>query len=65
MEYTGLDQNKAELGVLVFPIAFKVLPHGDGLYGNVSKGYRLIRKEMCTCLLDQLIQIFGNFWRKA
>lgn len=27
----GLDQNKAELGVFVFSIAFEVLSDGDGL----------------------------------
>jgi hypothetical protein len=28
---TGLDENKAELGVLVFSVALKMLANGDGL----------------------------------
>ena len=28
---TGLDQNQAELGVLVLAVALEVLPDGDGL----------------------------------
>lgn len=28
---TGLDENEAELGVLVLSVALKVLPDGDGL----------------------------------
>ena len=32
---TGLDENEAELGVLVLAVALEVLADGDGLEGNV------------------------------
>lgn len=33
---TGLDQNQAELGVLVLAVALKVLADSDGLVETVS-----------------------------
>ena len=33
---TGLDQNQAELGVLVLAVTLKVLADSDGLDGDIS-----------------------------
>lgn len=35
---TGLDQNQAELGVLVLAVALEVLADSDGLSVEVSRG---------------------------
>jgi hypothetical protein len=34
---TGLDENEAELGVLVLAVALKVLADGDGLCYGISR----------------------------
>ena len=35
---TGLDENKAELGVLVLSVALKMLSDSDGLYRDLATG---------------------------
>jgi len=35
-----LDKDKTELGVLVFPVDFKVLAHGNRLFDEVPKVLR-------------------------
>jgi hypothetical protein len=35
---TGLDENKAELGVLVLPVALEVLADGNGLGIELARG---------------------------
>lgn len=45
----GLDENQAELAVLVLAVALEVLADGDGLAGVVSK-----ECGPCECLQDQV-----------
>jgi hypothetical protein len=42
---TGLDQNEAELGVLVAPVALEVLADGDGLLDEAVEVLRELRGE--------------------
>lgn len=43
-----LNQNEAELGVLVIPVALKVLAHGDGLLDQVVEVLRQRRRKTCS-----------------
>src|SRR5262245_59343091 len=61
---TRLDQNQAELGVLVLAVAFEVLPNGDGLSRAVVSPKAASREgrppRYKPYLLDQHIQVLGN-----
>lgn len=52
----GLDENQAELAVLVLAVALEVLADGDGLAGVVSK-----ECGPCECLQDQV----GRRWMRT
>ena len=71
---TRLDENHAELGVLVLTVALKVLADGDGLGGGVSKA-RIGRGEAPRCpdnepaqssyLLDKHVQVLRDIGGEA
>jgi len=42
---TGLDENEAELGVLVLAVAFKMLAHRDGLFDELVKVFWNFRSK--------------------
>jgi len=61
---TGLDENEAELAVLVLPVALEVLPAVDGLEVGVNFedvfGFRAT-----TYLLDEHVKVLWNLWGEA
>ena len=65
---TGLDENQAELGVLVLAVALEVLADGDGL-ADVSKirpcGFARPRVYGCTHLLDKHVKVLGDLGGEA
>jgi hypothetical protein len=44
---TGLDENEAELGVLVLAVALEVLADGNGLFKIVISRSPAFRNEKC------------------
>ena len=67
---TRLDENEAELGVLVLAVALKVLADGDGLEGNLLvccswKVDRTFGNFAETYLLDEAEQVLGELGSKA
>ena len=65
---TGLDENQAELGVLVLAVALEVLADGDGL-ADVSKirpcGFARPIVYGCTHLLDKHVKVLGDLGGEA
>jgi hypothetical protein len=61
---TRLDENEAELAVLVLAVALKVLADGDGLQQSVRRKYKGMRK-MQRYLLDQEVEVLGEFGSEA
>jgi hypothetical protein len=65
---TGLDENQAELGVLVLAVALEVLADGDGL-ADVSKirpcGFARPIVYGCTHLLDEHVKVLGDLGGEA
>lgn len=73
---TRLDENEAELGVLVLAVALEVLADSDGLKSQVSiRATEGLRGKMVahpghgnerqTYLLDQHVQILGHVGGEA
>ena len=71
---TGLDQNQAELGVLVLAVALKVLANGDGLREEYqservsrhsSHEIGWAKRSMMQYLLDQEVKVLGKFGSEA
>jgi hypothetical protein len=63
-----LDQNQAELGVLVLAVALKVLADGNGLKGfSLSNNFHRLQLSLAvgTNLLDQHVQVLRNIGGKA
>lgn len=60
---TGLDENEAELGVLVFSVALKVLTDSDGL--RTVSGCSKLGSQEDPHLLDQHVQVLWNLWGEA
>lgn len=61
-----LDQNQAELGVLVLAVALKVLSDGDSLCDVISIYCRLLTlTKLFTHLLDQHVQILRKLGSEA
>lgn len=52
---TRLDQNQAELGVLVLTVALKVLADGDGLWG-----WRLVDRNPSETKRDKVVMVAGG-----
>ena len=63
---TGLDQNQAELGVLVLAVTLKVLADGDSLE-EISKNARKKKffRGNGNYLLDQEVKVLGEFGSEA
>lgn len=63
----GLDENEAELGVLVLAVALEVLADGDGLGGLVRATAREDRRgrKRCAHLLDQVVEVLGELGGEA
>ena len=63
---TGLDQNEAELGVLVLAVALEVLADGHSLGENVNSiQSNETSANMSTNLLDQHVQVLRDLGGKA
>jgi hypothetical protein len=67
---TGLDQNEAELGVLVLAVALEVLADSDGLKSErlACSAMKLDKKmggEKNFYLLDQEVEVLGEFGSEA
>lgn len=56
---TGLDENETELGVLVFPVALKVLADGNSLIIGLAKQTESVRGNIAY-LLDQHVQVLWD-----
>ena len=65
---TGLDENQAELGVLVLAVALEVLADGDSL-ADVSnvRSCECARPIVydCTHLLDEHVKVLGDLGGEA
>jgi hypothetical protein len=66
----GLDENQAELGVLVLAVTLKVLADSDGLNETLAHSQRVatcnqIRGEIFFYLLDQEVKVLGEFGSEA
>jgi hypothetical protein len=64
------DQDKAELGILVFPVNFKVLAHGNRLFDEVPKVLRdgwakSYPQTKGKCRKDVLVERRSIFERKG
>ena len=63
---TRLDENQAELGVLVLAVALEVLADGDSLGSrSVSMKMNTHKGDMETHLLDQHVQVLRDIGGKA
>lgn len=64
---TGLDENQAELGVLVLAVALEVLADSDGLEHRwLALRSRLVHAKFDkTYLLDQHVKVLWDFWCEA
>lgn len=67
---TGLDENQAELGVLVLAVALEVLADGDSLvslaifFSRVG-GLKKNKKKREFYLLDQEVEVLGKLGGEA
>jgi hypothetical protein len=64
----GLDQNEAELGVLVLAVTLKVLADSDGLRNSwlaQSARGKSDEKNFSFYLLDQEVKVLGEFGSEA
>jgi hypothetical protein len=65
----GLDQNEAELGVLVLAVALEVLADSDGLeserLAGSSGNWKNIKRELLVYLLNQEVKVLGEFGSEA
>ena len=44
---TGLDENEAELGVLVLSVALKMLANSNGLIENIISAIMIVGRAYC------------------
>ena len=61
---TGLDQNEAELGVLVLAVTLKVLADSNSLY-TISGIDHSSDRHGVKYLLDQEVEVLGEFGSEA
>jgi hypothetical protein len=60
---TGLDENEAELSVLILAVAaLEMLADGDGLHIVLDYGRRMEFQADKTYLLDEHVQILWDRW---
>ena len=62
---TGLDENQAELGVLVLAVALEVLADGDGLLDEVPEVLRDAGREAFVDRQSRGRRRRGSEWRRA
>jgi hypothetical protein len=65
---TGLDENQAELSILVFAVsALEMLADGDGLFIILASCpfTKKLKENVKPYLLDQHVKILWNLWCKT